>query len=81
MQYTGNLTNYSPYRKIARGMGAYQRNTGRQHPLAGGIETSNMQAGSVSLIDDNNFLWYGTISIGTPPENFTGKTLLPPVQN
>lgn len=30
-----------------------------------------MQAGSVSLIDDNNFLWYGTISIGTPPENFT----------
>jgi len=23
------------------------------------------------LIDDNNFLWYGTISIGTPPKNFT----------
>jgi cathepsin D len=62
-------------------MGAYQRNTGKQHPLASGIETSNMQAGRVPLIDDSNFLWYGTISIGTPPKNFTGKTLLSPVQN
>ena len=50
------------------------------HPLTGGIETSNIRAGRVPLIDDNNFLWYGTISIGTPPKNFTGKTLLSPLQ-
>ncbi len=81
VQYTGNLTNYSLYRKVARGMGAYQRNTGKKHPLAGGIKTSNMRAGSVPLIDDNNFLWYGNISIGTPPKNFTGKTSRSPVQN
>ena len=62
-------------------MGAYQRNTGKQHPLAGGIKTLNMPPGRVPLIDDNNFLWYGTISIGTPPRNFTGKLLLSPVRN
>jgi cathepsin D len=62
-------------------MGAYHRNTGKKHPLSGGIKTSNMRTGRVPLIDDNNFLWYGTISIGTPPKNFTGKTLLSAVQN
>jgi cathepsin D len=61
-------------------MDAYRRNTGTKHPLIGGIRTSSKRAGSVPLIDDN-FSWYGTISIGTPPKNFTGKTLLSPVQN
>src|SRR6266849_5239916 len=61
-------------------MAAYRRNTGTKHPLIGGIRTSSKQTGSVPLIDDY-FSWYGTISIGTPPKNFTGKTLLSPVQN
>ena len=81
LQYTINLTNYSHYRKIARGMDAYQRNTGKQHPLAVGIRTSSNQPGKVPLVDFNNFLWYGNISIGTPPKTFTGKTLLSPVKN
>ncbi|KAF8485660.1 aspartic peptidase domain-containing protein, partial [Russula emetica] len=57
--------------KIARGMAAYQRNTGKQHPLAGGIKTSSKQVGRDPLIDNNNFLWSGNISIGTPPKSFT----------
>jgi hypothetical protein len=31
--------------------------------------------GSVPLTDDNSALWYGTISVGTPAEPFTGMTL------
>ncbi|KAN0118079.1 acid protease [Russula decolorans] len=58
--------------KIQRGMVAYERNTGRPHPLAGGIITSSKRnTGSDTLTDYYNDLWYGTISIGTPPEDFT----------
>jgi hypothetical protein len=47
-------------------MDVYEWNTGKQHPLAGGIRTSNKRAtGSVTLTDYNDDLWYGTISIGT----------------
>jgi cathepsin D len=63
-------------------MAAYERNTGSQYPLAGGITTlSKRDTGSVSLIDYYANLWYGTISIGTPPKVFTGVTLLSSVQN
>ena len=62
-------------------MAAYERNTGRPHPLVGGIVTSSKRdTGSVSLTDNSNFMWYGTISIGSPPKTFTGATLFPPVQ-
>jgi cathepsin D len=78
------LTNYLPYRKIQRGMVAYERNTGEPHPLSSGIEkssTGKRDTGSVPLADNNDALWYGTISVGTPAENFTGVTLLSSVQN
>lgn len=29
--------------------------------------------GSVPLIDDQEVLWHGSISVGTPPKEFTGK--------
>jgi cathepsin D len=62
-------------------MAAYERNTGRPHPLVGGIITSSKRAtSSDSLIDYYEDLWYGTISIGTPPEDFTGVTLFSPIQ-
>ena len=62
-------------------MDVYEWNTGKQHPLAGGIKTSNKRAtGSVTLTDYDDDLWYGTISIGTPPKVFTSMTLLSPVQ-
>ena len=66
-----------PYRKIKSGMAAYEKNTGVPHPLSGGIKTSNKRdkTGSVQLTDEDLKLWYGTISIGTPPQDFTGLTL------
>jgi cathepsin D len=57
-------------------MVAYEKNTGHQHPLSDGIKTLSKRAtGSVSLIDDYNDLWYGTISVGTPAQDYTGMTL------
>jgi cathepsin D len=84
LQGAGDLTNYFPYRKITRGIDVYERNTGKRHPLAGGIKTSNTgkrATGSVTLTEFPDDLWYGTISIGTPPKTFTGMTLLSPVRN
>ena len=61
-------------------MAAYERNTGSPHPLAGGIKTSSKRnTGSDLLTDYYNDLWYGTISIGTPPEDFTGVNWFFPV--
>ena len=65
-------------------MVAYERNTGKPHPLSGGIKTSSTGkrgSGSVLLTDYCDALWYGTISIGTPAEDFTGLTLFSPVHN
>jgi hypothetical protein len=65
-------------------MAAYERNTGKPHPLVGGIITSSKRdtgTGSVPLTDYDDAVWYGTISIGTPPKDFTGVTLFFPVQN
>ena len=63
-------------------MAAYERNTGRPHPLLGGIKASSKRdTGSVPLINDNAELWYGTLSIGTPAKDFTGVTLIFPIQN
>ncbi|KAH9175891.1 acid protease [Lactarius sanguifluus] len=52
-------------------------NTGETHPLADGLDLSHILAlskratGSVPLVDDSSFLWYGTIQVGTPSESFT----------
>ncbi|KAH9984825.1 acid protease [Russula vinacea] len=54
--------------KIRRGMAAYERNTGKQHPLS---FCEQDKTGSVQLTDDDSDLWYGNISIGTPPVQFT----------
>jgi hypothetical protein len=63
-------------------MAAYERNTGKSHPLAGGIKTSSKRAtGNVPLTDYNAELWFGSLSVGTPPEKFTSMTLFSPVKN
>jgi hypothetical protein len=65
-------------------MAAYQANTGSQHPLAGGIVTSNKRdagSGSLQLIDYSALLWFGTIDVGTPPVPFNGVTLFSPGSN
>jgi cathepsin D len=63
-------------------MAAYESNTGSPHPLAGGImPLSKRDTGSDPLTDSDNDLWFGTVSIGTPPKVFAGVTLFSPVQN
>ncbi len=65
-------------------MAAYQKNTGSQHPLIGGILTSSKRDtghASVPLTDYYADLWYGTISIGKDAKEFTGVTLFSSVQN
>ena len=59
-------------------MVAYENNTGEPHPLSAGIKTPSKRAdsGDDPLTDDSAELWYGPLSIGTPPKDFTGMTLL-----
>jgi len=63
-------------RKIQNGFATYERNTGVPHPLSGSIQLSRRASGSDPLIDDNAKLWFGTISVGTPPVSFTGMASL-----
>jgi cathepsin D len=57
-------------------MATYEANTGQSHPLSGGIKpTRKRGSGGVQLTDVQNYMWYGTIYVGTPPEKFTGMTL------
>ena len=57
-------------------MVAYEKNTGHPHPLSDGIKTSSKRAtGSVPLIDYYSELWYGMMSIGSPPQHYSGMTL------
>ena len=60
------------------GLSAYEKNTGSWHPLSNGIKTSESgkrDTVTISLTSEDVSLWYGTISIGTPPRNFTGMIL------
>jgi cathepsin D len=54
-----------------RGLDAFERNTGSPHPLVR-IDSRKRDAGPVPLTaEDNDSLWQGTISVGTPPVDFT----------
>ncbi|KAN0111701.1 eukaryotic aspartyl protease [Russula decolorans] len=57
--------------KIHEGFATYKSNTGVPHPLSGSTQLSKRATGSDPLTDDNAHLWFGTISVGTPPVNFT----------
>lgn len=50
---------------------AYQRNTGRIHSLARSSSVTKRGTGADSLQDDSGNMWQGTITIGTPPQEFT----------
>ncbi len=63
-------------RKIQEGFATYERNTGVPHPLSGSIQLSRRDSGGDPLTGDNAQLWFGTISVGTPPVSFTGITFL-----
>ena len=62
--------------KIQEGFATYKGNTGVPHPLSGSTQLSGRATGSDRLTDDNAQLWFGTISVGTPPVSFTGITFL-----
>ncbi|KAH9988225.1 Asp-domain-containing protein [Russula vinacea] len=59
--------------RIERGMVAYENNTGKPHPLSPGMKTPRKRAdsGDDPLTDYSSVLWYGPLSIGTPPKDFT----------
>jgi cathepsin D len=59
--------------KMLSGLAAYERNTGHVHPLKQGGTQDHVRraAGGDPLIDFNGKLWFGTISAGTPPVDFT----------
>jgi cathepsin D len=58
--------------KIERGFAAYERNMGHLHPLASTqVGTSKRTVGNEALTDDEEELWYGTISVGTPAVKYT----------
>jgi hypothetical protein len=59
-------------------MAVYQENTGSPHPLSGGIQSSRKRGSPLPLTDDGaqQALWYGAITVGTPPVTFTGTVFL-----
>jgi len=70
-------------RKIRRGIAAFEKNTGKTHSLATGFKTSKSGKRSdgviptmmIPVFNQNATLWYGTISVGTPPVDYTGIAL------
>ncbi|KAI9463767.1 acid protease [Russula earlei] len=68
-----SLTIQHTFRKIENRMAVYEQNTGKQHPLAGGIKQLGERdtAWEPLSIDGHNELWYGSISIGTQADSFT----------
>ena len=60
--------------KILRGLNNFEKNTGAPHPAASALKGSQRRAtGADPLTDYKEQLWYGTISVGTPANTFTGK--------
>ncbi|KAI9442983.1 acid protease [Lactarius indigo] len=60
--------------KIHGGFTRYQENIGEAHPLASSlsfIRPAKRASGGDPLTDANSTLWYGEISVGTPPKTFT----------
>lgn len=67
------------FRKYTNTFAAYEQNAGSRHPLDTLSRSSPTRPskrasnGSITLYNDQASLWYGNITIGTPPQNFTGK--------
>ncbi|KAF5364375.1 hypothetical protein D9756_000836 [Leucocoprinus leucothites] len=62
-------------RKISRGFTAYEKNTGQRHPAQSQAVQRRAGTGSDALTDDQEALWHGTISVGTPPKDFTAADI------
>jgi hypothetical protein len=65
--------------KVQRGLEAFERNTGTTHPSSLGASGSGKRnTGAEPLTDDSEQLWYGHISVGTPPIIYSGQHLSAP---
>ncbi|KAI9059064.1 acid protease [Trametes sanguinea] len=54
-----------------RGFAAYEQNTGKEHPLAMRSSADfDKRDNSLSLADQSDFMWTGSITVGTPPKKF-----------
>jgi len=61
-----------------RGLDAFERNTGRPHSLASKLRHSDnvrRTAGNETL-DYQPGRWYGPITVGSPPQAFTGSSII-----
>jgi hypothetical protein len=66
------------FSKIIRGpsgMDGSEMTTGtpHDHPQASAVKRDRFGAGVALTKLEGSKIWYGTISIGTPPKSFTGK--------
>lgn len=59
------------FSKIHRGFENYEKNTGAPHPSA--VKGVGKRGAGDALTDDSSQLWYGTISVGSGAESFTGR--------
>ncbi|KAH9052607.1 acid protease [Lactarius vividus] len=57
--------------KIQHGFEAFEKNTGAAHPSASQLKDSATGGEGDLLDDDNNRLWYGSITVGTPAVTYT----------
>ncbi|KAI0296947.1 acid protease [Multifurca ochricompacta] len=57
--------------KIQNGFNAFERNTGAPHPFASKLSPFEKRGAGDPLIDYQAELWYGPISVGTPPKTYT----------
>ncbi|KAF9219066.1 Asp-domain-containing protein [Gyrodon lividus] len=65
--------------KILRGLDNFERNTGVPHSSAVKDARKRGSGGEpLNDLPDNPYLWFGTISIGTPPKTYTGTDLVLP---
>ncbi|KAG6823933.1 hypothetical protein H0H92_008573, partial [Tricholoma furcatifolium] len=57
--------------KLQRGFAAYEMNTGSPHPNAGKSKSKRGHTTSIPMINYEDSLWYGEISVGTPAKPFS----------
>jgi cathepsin D len=61
-----------------RGLDAFERNTGRPHSLVSKLRYSDNVRRTVGdeTLDYQPGRWYGTITVGSPPQVFTGSSII-----
>jgi hypothetical protein len=61
--------------KYRQTFATFEANTGAAHPLSGKMTSSMTKRGAVPLINEETYVWYGEIEVGTPKQAFNGKEI------